>query len=319
MKRLALAGPLACAACSGWQSALDPQGPQAHGLSRLIWLLLIVSALIFTAVAVVLLASLRRRSGAAASERHLSIAVSSAVGATVVIIAALTALSFFTTRNLTAASGDVLEIEVRGHQWWWEVTYREAGFKTANEIRVPAGRTVRVLLSSADVIHSFWVPNLAGKQDLIPGRDSNLEFMAHRSGTYRGQCAEFCGVQHAHMAFTVVALDPAAFETWRREQAQPASDPSNPEEEAGRRAFLTRKCASCHTVRGTAANGTTAPDLTHIASRLTIGAGLFETTRGSLAAWIADPQNLKPGNNMPMVDLGADELNALSAYMMSLR
>jgi cytochrome c oxidase subunit 2 len=318
MKRLAFAAFFGCAGCTGWQSALDPQSPQAHSLSQLIWLILIVSALVWTLVMVALFASLRRRRGMS-TERRLTIAVSSAVGVTVVVIAALTLLSFFATRSLTAATSDVLTIEVRGHQWWWEVTYREPGFKTANEIRVPVGRPVRVLLSSADVIHSFWVPNLAGKQDLIPGRDNSLDFTAHRAGTYRGQCAEFCGVQHAHMAFTVIALESAAFDAWRDAQAQPAAAPTNPEEEAGRQVLLTRNCASCHTVRGTPAVGITAPDLTHVASRLTIGAGLFETTRGSVAAWIADPQNLKPGNNMPMVELGADELRAISAYMMSLR
>jgi cytochrome c oxidase subunit 2 len=318
MKRMALAGLLACAGCSGWQSALDPRSPQAHSLAHLIWLILIVSALIWTTVLIALFAGLRRRERPP-PEWRLVLSVWAALGTTVVVIAALTLLSFFTTRGLTAAGSDVLEIEVRGHQWWWEVTYRDFGIKTANEVRVPIGRPVHVRLSSADVIHSFWVPNLAGKQDLIPGRDNSLDFTAQRTGTFRGQCAEFCGVQHAHMAFAVVALEPAAFDAWRQVQAQPARDPSNPEEEAGRQAFLTRKCAGCHTVRGTPAEGMTAPDLTHVASRLTIGAGLFETTRGSFAAWIADPQNLKPGNNMPMVDLSADELRAISAYMMSLR
>jgi cytochrome c oxidase subunit II len=176
-----------------------------------------------------------------------------------------------------------------------------------------------VLLSSQDVIHSFWVPNLAGKQDLIPGRDNGLDFTVQKAGTYRGQCAEYCGVQHAHMAFTVVALEPTDFDAWRQAQLRPGTEPTGPEQEAGRQAFLIRKCAGCHTVRGTPAKGVTGPDLTHLASRLTIAAGLFETTRGSLAAWIADPQNLKPGNNMPMVDLGADELKAISAYLISLR
>ena len=302
-----------------WQSALDPQSPQAHSLSQLIWLIVIVSAMVWTLVMLVLFASLRRRWRASSSERRLTVVVSSAVGVTVIVIAALTLFSFFTTRSLTAATSDVLTIEVRGHQWWWEVTYRDPGFKTANEIRVPVGRPVRVLLSSQDVLHSFWVPYLAGKQDLIPGRDNSLDFTVQKSATYRGQCAEYCGVQHAHMAFTVVALEPAAFEAWRQAQLHPAAEPSDAEEEAGRQAFLTRKCAGCHTVRGTPANGETGPDLTHLASRLTIAAGLFETTRGSLAAWIADPQNLKPGNNMPMVDLDANELKAVSAYLMSLR
>jgi cytochrome c oxidase subunit 2 len=181
------------------------------------------------------------------------------------------------------------------------------------------GRNVRLELESADVIHSFWVPSLAGKQDLVPGRHNGLTIRAERPGVYRGQCAEFCGLQHAHMALLVIAEEPADFANWLAAQSRQASIPAEAEAAAGQQLFLSRPCASCHAIRGTSAAGTAGPDLTHVGSRRTIGAGLFETTRGSLAAWIADPQTLKPGNNMPMVPLSGDELRAISAYMASLR
>jgi len=169
------------------------------------------------------------------------------------------------------------------------------------------------------VIHSFWVPSLAGKLDLIPGRQNVLTFTASRPGLYRGQCAEFCGLQHAHMAVLVFAENEASFEAWRRAQIAPAAEPTDAETQAGRQVFVDKACSTCHTVRGTRAQGTLGPDLTHVASRATIAAGLLPTTRGSLGAWIADPQTLKPGNNMPMVSLTPDELTAVSAYMASLK
>jgi cytochrome c oxidase subunit 2 len=178
---------------------------------------------------------------------------------------------------------------------------------------------VHLKLEGDDVIHSFWVPSLAGKQDLIPGRVNELTIRAERAGIYRGQCAEFCGLQHAHMAFLVVAEPQDQFDRWVNAQRQPAATASGPEIESGRDTFLSKPCAACHTIRGTPASGTTGPDLTHVGGRKTIAAGLFETTRGSLAAWIADPQTLKPGNNMPMVPLTSEELRALSAYMASLQ
>jgi cytochrome c oxidase subunit 2 len=242
---------------------------------------------------------------------------------TVVIIIGLTLLSFFMTRGLTAANADALVLRLRGYQWWWEATYMDPRpdrtFTVANEIHVPVGRPVRILLEAPDVIHSFWVPSLAGKQDLIPGRANEITIVAQRPGVYRGQCAEFCGLQHAHMAFLVVAEAPADFASWRAAQLQPGSAPSTDEQEAGLRVFLAKPCAACHRIQGTPASGTLGPDLTHVGSRQYIAAGLLPTTRGSLAAWIADPQTLKPGNNMPMVSLTGDELRAVSAYMASLK
>jgi cytochrome c oxidase subunit 2 len=319
-----------CAGCTGWQSALDPQGPQASSLYALIALLVAVCALVWCAVALVLVSALwrRRPPGAAPrdpqaeSERRMATAVTLAVAATVVVIAGLTLASFLTTRTISATGTDALQVRVRGYQWWWEVTYPDAGparaFATANEIHVPTGRPVRLELHAEDVIHSFWAPSLAGKQDLIPGRTNTLTFTVARPGVYRGQCAEFCGLQHAHMALLVVAEDPQSFAAWRARQVAGAAAPRSAESEAGARVFNTKSCGACHAIRGTPADGTLGPDLTHVGSRRYIAAGLLETTRGSLAAWIADPQTLKPGNHMPLVPLAADELKAVSAYLADL-
>jgi cytochrome c oxidase subunit 2 len=241
----------------------------------------------------------------------------------VIIIGMFTVLSFFTTRGLNVAGHEDLTIKVRGLQWWWGIEYQgptpDQRFETANEIHIPVGRNVRLQLEGIDVIHSFWVPSLAGKQDLIPGRPNELVVRAERAGVYRGQCAEFCGLQHAHMAFFVIAEEQSAFDQWVRSQRQQAAAASDPEAVAGQQAFMSKPCAACHTIRGTSAQGTTGPDLTHVGGRKYIGAGLLETTRGSIAAWIADPQTLKPGNNMPLVPLNSEELRSISAYLTGLK
>jgi cytochrome c oxidase subunit 2 len=242
---------------------------------------------------------------------------------TVVIISGLTIASFATTHALSEAKPGDLTIKVDGQQWWWQITYINSdpsrSFNTANEIHIPVGRNVRFQLEAGDVIHSFWVPSLAGKQDLIPGRSNELTIRADRPGVYRGQCAEFCGLQHSHMAVFVIAESPDDYAHWVDAQRQQAADSSDQEVQAGKAVFMSKPCAACHTIRGTTALGTTGPDLTHVGSRQTIAAGLFDTTRGSLAAWIADPQTLKPGNNMPMVPLSSDELRQVSAYLASLK
>jgi cytochrome c oxidase subunit II len=316
----------AAAGCSGNQSALDPQGAPAIHVEHLIIGITIVCAVVWLLVIIVLgWALLRKRSGdtSQSRERTLTMTVASAVAATVIIIAGLTVASFYTTRSMGLPENAALTITVRGQQWWWQVIYADANpalsFQTANEIHIPVGQDVRIQLESADVVHSFWVPSLAGKQDLVPGRSNSLLLRAERPGIYRGQCAEFCGLQHTHMAMMVVADEPADYQRWITAQRGTGVMPTDPEAAAGKVAFLSKPCAACHTIRGTPATGTTGPDLTHIGSRQTIAAGLLETTRGSLAAWIADPQTLKPGNNMPMVPLTSVELRNISAYMESLK
>jgi cytochrome c oxidase subunit 2 len=328
---LALASSLMLAGCSGWQSALDVHGEAAASLKQLIILIVAVCSVVWALVMIALILALVRRRERRepplqtnpATERRMTITVAAAVAATVVIITVFTVLSFFTTRALSVAGADDLTIKVRGLQWWWGVEYfggaPEQRFETANEIHIPVGRKVRLQLEGLDVIHSFWVPSLAGKQDLIPGRPNELTLRAERPGVYRGQCAEYCGLQHAHMAFFVIAEEQGAFDEWVRSQRQDAAAASNEETVAGQQAFVSRQCAACHTVRGTSADGKTGPDLTHVGGRTTIAAGLLPTTRGSLAAWIADPQTLKPGNNMPLVPMNPDELRAISAWLASLK
>jgi cytochrome c oxidase subunit 2 len=317
--------------CSGWQSALDVHGAAAINLKQLILSIVVICSIVWTLVMIALISALWRKRGRRkqassidpATEHRMTITVVTAVIATVVIIGAFTIMSFFATRTLNVAGNDDLTIKVRGLQWWWGVEYfgsmPEQRFETANEIHIPVGKNVRFQLEGVDVIHSFWAPSLAGKQDLIPGRPNELIIRAERAGVYRGQCAEFCGLQHAHMAFFVIAEEPLAFDEWARLQRQSVAASTDPQAAAGEKAFQGKQCAACHTIRGTSANGTTGPDLTHVASRKYIAAGLLETTRGSLAAWIADPQTLKPGNNMPMVPLNAEELRSISAYLASLK
>jgi cytochrome c oxidase subunit II len=328
---ISLAVPLLAASCSGWQSTLDPHGPDARNVRGLIWLFVIVASIVWAMVMLALAGALwRGRSagqGAPAvnpgGERRAGIAVSAATIATVLTIGGLTLASYLTTRSSSSAAQEPLTIRVRAYQWWWEVSYIDKAparnLTTANEIHVPVGRPVSIELAAADVIHSFWVPNLAGKQDLIPGRDNRIAFTAASPGLYRGQCAEFCGLQHAHMSLFVVADPPDQFEAWRNAQLGHAADPVTDEQRTGRQIVVGKACASCHTVRGTSAAGVLGPDLTHVASRGYIAAGLLPTTRGSIAAWVADPQTIKPGNNMPMVPLTGDELRAVSAYLASLK
>ena len=207
---------------------------------------------------------------------------------------------------------------VVGHQWWWEVRYPKSGVVTANELHVPVGKRVSIALSTQDVNHSFWVPQLAGKTDLVAGQVNTIWLEADTAGTYYGECGEYCGQQHAHMGFTVVADAPAAYETWLAEQHAPAAPSTRPDEQAGQVAFASLGCAGCHAVRGTAFNGQAGPDLTHLASRATLAAGTLPNTRGDLAGWIGDPQRIKPGNRMPVVAMSGADLQAVVAYLESL-
>ncbi|WP_263485568.1 cytochrome c oxidase subunit II [Mesorhizobium sp. ES1-4] len=318
--------------CAGWQSALDPKGPAANELAWLIWFFTALCALIWVLVMIALAAPLLMRPrapseplvlNAGAEHRKLRV-VLIAVAMTVSVVVGLTLLSFFANRTLAAiGSGAALTIRVTGHQWWWEVRYEDATpnriLTTANEIHIPAGEPVRLLLTSTDVIHSFWVPSLSGKLDLIPGRINVLDIKADKPGVYRGQCAEFCGAQHANMGTFIIAEPRARFDAWWNDQLRPARSPASGEAKTGEDLFLHRPCVMCHRIGGTPAGGTVAPDLTHIASRRTLAAGTLTMSRGNLAAWIADPQGVKPGAHMPVMELNGDELNAIVAYLEGLK
>ena len=246
------------------------------------------------------------------------------VGASAIILAGLTVATWLHDRDLAhAADAPSLKVEITARQWWWEVRYLSDDpsrvVRTANELHLPAGVPVEISLRASDVIHSLWIPNLAGKRDLIPGRVNRLAIHPLQEGRYRGQCAEFCGLQHAFMALDVTVEAPAAFTAWREAQLRPAPAPAAPLAQAGFAYVTTRECASCHSIAGTPASGQVAPDLTHLASRASIAAGRMPMNRHNLAVWIADPQAVKPGNNMPRVPLSDAEVEAIVAYLATLR
>jgi cytochrome c oxidase subunit 2 len=240
----------------------------------------------------------------------------------VIILLALFVYSDVFVMRSTAApapGATRLTVDVIGHQWFWEVRYPGTPVVTANEIHIPVRTPVDVVGTTADVIHSFWVPQLNRKIDLIPGRTNRVLLEADRPGRYRGQCSEFCGLQHAHMAVLVIAESRAQFRAWLRDQSTQARAPSTPEEGQGAHVFETQACAGCHAIRGTSARGAIGPDLTHLGSRLTIGAVTLPNDPAALRSWLADPQHAKPGVKMPSLPLSPAQLNALTVYLESLR
>lgn len=312
-------------------AALDPKGPEAGAVAWLIWSFTALCTVIFVLVVIALLVGIFRRhrerpdpaEASPAMERRVSGIVTTLAVLTGVIVIGLTVISFGAQQRIFTLGNPAVDIEVTGHQWWWEVKYDDPDpaktFTTANELHIPVGQLVRLKLTSTDVIHSFWVPSLMGKADLVPGRNNELEFTADKPGVYAGQCAEFCGLQHTHMGIRVFADSPPDYEAWKAGQIASALQPSTPAQVAGEAAFLSNPCASCHAIRGTDAGGTLGPDLTHLASRTTIAAGTAELNRGTLAAWITDPQGMKPGANMPTIKLAPDDLNALVDYLTGLK
>lgn len=322
---------LPLAACAGRQSVLDPQGLQSSQILHTIFIFLTVAAAVWIAVVVVLGVGLLRRKRPADQPLALHQPFERTSGrvifvlglATLVVVLGLSIVSYAGQRTIFAKDENALTLKIIGHQWWWEVRYEadspHRSFVTANEIRVPTGQPVKVELESADVIHSFWVPSLTGKMDLITGQKNELQFTAKNAGVYRGQCAEFCGLQHANMAFAVLALPPDEFGRWRDHENQSANSPTDQLGKQGEALFRARGCALCHNISGTLAGGQLGPDLTHIGSRTTIAAGTLPNTRATLAAWIADPQHIKPGNLMPKMPLQSGELIAILHYLEQLK
>jgi len=260
----------------------------------------------------------------AASERALGGAVVMGVITTVVILFVLLAASMETGRAVgSLGAPSAVTIDVTGYQWWWSVEYEDPNpslrVTTANEIHIPVGRPVALKVTSHDVIHSLWIPNLQGKRDLIPGYTTAIWIQADRPGVYRGQCAEFCGYQHAHMALYVTAESDPQFQRWLAAQRQPGATPTTETERHGRDVFLAATCTQCHTIRGTIAGAKLGPDLTHVAARGTIAAGTLPNTRGHLAGWVLDSQSIKPGNRMPPNSLAGDDLQALLSYLEGLK
>ena len=318
------------------QAALNPVGPGAHNIEREFALIFWITTIVYLIVLAVLVIAIARRHHTLAtmpepiqttpeSDQLATRAVAGAMIATVLLIFIMMVGSFRASRAM-GRMGEVqnpLTIEVYGHQWWWEVRYpndiSSNIVTTANEIHVPTGTSIRIHGTSRDVIHSFWVPNVQGKRDLIPGYENDLMLQVDQPGIWRGQCAEFCGEQHAHMGFYVIADPPAKFAQWMNEQLTDAPTPTTPQTIHGEQVFLTHACIMCHTIRGTTAAATVGPDLTHLASRNTIAAGALPNTIGNLAGWISNPQSIKPGVRMPPNQMPGSDLQDLLAYLDTLR
>jgi cytochrome c oxidase subunit 2 len=329
---LLLSAPLVLvlAGCGSDQSTLAPASRASRDIATIWWVMLVGSAVVFAVVLALVTVVVVRRHGAPTSAdgpggshrgAHIFIGVAGVAVPLVVLTAlfALTLGTLSTTSSAAGASSSVMTIEVTGRQWFWDVVYPAQHVRTANEIHIPVGETVTIVALAGDVIHSFWVPELNRKVDMIPGRRNVIRLRADRAGVFRGQCAEFCGLQHAHMAFTVVAEPRADLDAWLAREATDAPAPSTPAEQRGQQVLLGSACVYCHTIAGTNASGKIGPDLTHLSSRRSLGAGVVPNTPGYLAGWILDPQHLKPGNRMPATALSGPELQDLLAYLRTLR
>jgi len=333
LKRCALGlAALPLAGCGETQNALAPESHQSRDIASLFWWMM-GGAWLGLALVVALLAwSWKRRarrgfgddtSGPKPGERvGWYVVVGAGIAMPIAVVAALFVISdVFVIQTTQAPAGTLktLTVLVSGHQWWWEVRYPGTRVVTANEIHIPVRTPVRVEVQSSDVIHSFWVPRLNRKIDMIPGRTNSIELYADAAGRYRGQCSEFCGLQHAHMALYVFADPPQVFRRWLARQGQPARAPTGAQAQAGERAFLDGACSTCHTIRGTSARAGVGPDLTHVAGRTTLAALALPNTRAALERWLSEPQQVKPGTRMPDLGLTHRELGDLVAYLGELR
>jgi cytochrome c oxidase subunit 2 len=306
-------------------SLVAPAGPRAAITADQWWLMLGLGLAVYLVVMAVLAVALLARPGGRFQldeSRRNWLVIGGGLIVPPVILLVLLVTDLRTLIAVAAPNRQPdLALEVVGHQWWWEVRYPDQQISTANEIHVPVGQVVLLHLSSVDVIHSFWVPRLAGKMDLVPGQTNTTWLEASAAGQYRGQCAEYCGIQHANMAFSVLADPPDQFQAWVSAQQQPAAAPSDPTLARGAQAFATLGCIACHALRysGTAATGGgLGPDLTHLASRATIAAGAAPNDPATLERWISEPASLKQGTTMPATHTDPDTLHALVAYLASL-
>jgi cytochrome c oxidase subunit 2 len=315
-------------ASAAGSSALNPKGPVASTVAHLSWTMFVIAAIVFLVVVAILVVGMFRTPrglggpGTAETETFRDHWLIVLGGIAIPAIILVGVFIYTLTDMVSLAKPDeptTMTVDVIGHQWWWEVQYPDKQVTTANEIHIPVGQPIDVQLTTADVIHSFWVPQLAPKTDLIPGKTNHLRLQADTAGTYRGQCAEFCGTEHANMAFLIVADPPDRFAAWLAAQQQPAPEAANAIIQQGEQAFLGSACVYCHTVAGTVASGKVGPDLTHLASRQTLAAGTLANTPGNLAGWIANPQAIKPGNKMPAVRLDPQDFQAILAFLESLK
>jgi cytochrome c oxidase subunit 2 len=309
-------------ACAGQQSALDPAGENAERVAELFWIMLGGAALIWSLVLAAVVYATRMAPGRHSVRTGNALLLWGGLVFPTITLAGLLTYGLAFMADLRVP-GDGLKIAVSGEQWWWRVDYRmpgrDAPVASANEVRLPRGQRVEIELTSPDVIHAFWIPSIAGKVDMIPGRVNRLVALPTRTGTFRGVCAEFCGESHALMAFSAVVMEPAAFEEWLRQQAAGATAPATPVAAQGQALFEQVGCGACHAVRGTAAEGTIGPDLTHLAGRATLAAGILPNDREALVRWITQAETIKPGSRMPSFGaLPADHVEAIAAYLEGL-
>lgn len=337
VRRTAAIAPLLLCACSiqHYQSTFSDAAVEVRQFNTLFVIFLIVCAVMYALVIAFLIGGIvrRRRAGDANVVENGTHHATSPLMRTGLMVwgamvgsglIALAIASFFADRLMAqAAAHERLSITLTANQWWWDVQYNSADasktLRAANEIHLPVGVPVRILLRSNDVIHSFWVPSLAGKQDLIPGRENDISITPTKVGLYRGQCAEFCGAQHANMALVVQVEPYADFLKWWHDGLKPAPAPATPLAQAGYRYVTSRECAMCHTVAGTTAGGTVGPDLTHFASARSVAASTLPMTKANIRRWVDDPQGVKPGTKMPKVPIQPNDLNAVVSYLETLK
>ncbi len=315
---------LVLASCGGHApSMLNGHGPEARRVSGVWWLMFAMAAVVYVVVGGFIVVGIRRGRGSKPTKKAPkddTFVWLGGIVAPVIILAVIAVVTINTTQDLRNPQRGELRIAVVGERWWWDVSYPGTGVRTANEIHIPVGRPVDIELTSDNVIHSFWVPQLAGKVDTIPGQPNHLRLTASEAGTYRGACAEYCGIEHAHMSFLVIADSPVDFERWMARRSSGAGlTPTSEEAAQGERIFMRETCAGCHTVRGTQARAVVGPDLSDFGSRQWIGSVTVANTPENLAAWITNPQTIKPGNLMPPSSLSPDEVTAVVAYLEGLK
>jgi cytochrome c oxidase subunit II len=313
------------AACSTKQSPsiVDPKSTEAHTISGIWWLMCGLASGVYLVVGgFILVAAFRGRRTETGKPSRVRDNTFIVVGGLIVPAAILLVLGVqvvHASNTLRQPEKDPLHIEVVGKRWWWAVSYPDQKITTANEVHVPVGRPLEIGLDSDNVLHSFWIPQFGGKVDMIPGQHNLWRLTATKPGVFRGECAEYCGLEHARMNFVVVAQTAADFDAWVVRHQVPPSGPSDQQEATGQMIFQREPCAGCHTIRGTTADGTIGPDLTDIGSRLALGANTVPNTEGYLSGWIVDSQTIKPGNLMPPIPMNANDLHALIVYLRSLK
>jgi len=321
---IAIAGIAPAAVFAQPPSPLSPASSNAADIVRLHTIIMAIAAVIFVIVEGLLLYSAfrYRRRDDAEIPRQIYGSVPVEVAWTIapaIIVVILMILTVRTMRTVAEPPAGTLDVQVVGHQWWWEFRYPDLGVVTANELHVPVGEVARFELTSADVVHSFWTPQLAGKTDAMPGRTTRTWFRATEPGVYQGQCAEFCGAQHAQMRFLVIVESQSDFEAWTQQQAAAPVSVTADQAKQGETLFFQSACVGCHTIQGTNAQAKTGPDLTHVGSRRTIAADTLDNTPENMAKWIQNPQAIKPGALMPNLNLAPQDVDALVAYLQSLK